>query len=208
MRTIITRIDIVEYDHNDIVDGGPRKTEIHKENIEDIFLYSELSPTAKEAVRNDAIDSEWRDPCGHYSMACDDVWRAVQGIEKQTPFRFKTGYNEADAFVTMRCASDPDAYTLDDNGECYSIDLCEIWNKHMPEMERISKDFDGFDGDPCDSRAYKEWEKLLGSIGDDMASYIRKTLDAERDYYTSHEFWDEWLDDSDEYFTKDGMRTR
>jgi hypothetical protein len=204
MRTIITTLETTVIDWNIIEGGKPRRTETRRTETVDLFHYDELSPDAKRAACEEAIESEWQDPFGHFAFAGEDMYRAVQGIEKQTPLTFESYGYANDVCVKYIRESDPDAYTLDDDGECYSIDLCELWNKHLPEMQRIAKRFENEDGDDYDYGAYEEWQSLMRSIGDDMARYITRTLDAEQEYYTSVEFWDEWLSDGDEWFTMEG----
>ena len=91
------------------------------------------------------------------------------------------------------------------------MDLCGIWNAKLPQMQAIGRAYDFADEIDDEERRWKlidaadvAWEALVQTIGDEMASYAKQTMRAEQDYYTSHEFWDDWLDDGETWFTREG----
>ena len=176
------------------------------------MLYHELSPAAKKLAREDAIEQEWQDPWGQYGMTYREIWSELEEIAKETPIRFQTGYSDEDVFA-VTASSSPCAIELKDSGICWSMDLCEIWNRRLPLMRMIERAQEFAEGRE-DYNAYYSlrnaadaaWEALMQRTGDEMASYAKEMMWAERDYYTSHEFWDEWLDDGETWFTAEGER--
>lgn len=178
-----------------------------------LYQFGQLNADAQKRAIEDAIDKEVSDPCGHYTFYRDDIFEAVREFESLTPISIDCGRCDWDTYALVGDAC-PDAYTIKDNGDIYSMDICSFWNSRINDMHVITRAIEYadsiYDADAPEryqniiDQAQCAYDSILQSIGDDVARYVSHQLNDAFDYCTSEEFWREYLDDGDTLFTEDG----
>ena len=121
-----------------------------------------------------------------------------------------------------------------DNGICWSMDICDMWNTYAPRIIALQEaieeaaDMSGKlwdaaqeaerDDAETEARAgYQQAEKILEACtcaadaltteaAQAVGSVVDGLIESQHDYYTSAEFWREWLEDGETRFTRDGAR--
>lgn len=119
-------------------------------------------------------------------------------------------------------------------GICWSMDICDVWNAYARRIvvlqegheeataelwkheeaaaEAMSRELKEHELDQCAEcdhiaqRCEDIAEELTEEAAQAVGNAIDGLIESERDYYTSPEFWEEWLDDGEARFTRDGER--
>lgn len=134
-------------------DDGTRTTSrsSHADTVA-ALLFRELSPAAQERAISDAIAGE-TDPAqwyvSHTCFAVDEIWQCAEDIERQQPISLGTdqgGSPYATARGTgwySRHAADWQRVTeATDNGVCYSMDMCDIWNAFAARIVALQEAYE------------------------------------------------------------------
>ena len=106
-------------------------------------------------------------------------------------------------------------------GIVYSMDICDTWNAYARRIIALQEGYEEADEayynapedsdeerryielrDKCENAAEELTEEAACAVG----NVVDGLIEAERDYYTSPEFWREWLNDGETRFTCDGER--
>lgn len=168
----------------------------------------------------------------HTGIDIAEVWNAYKDFAKHQPVRYHDHYTSF--YLTVEDAER--VTPEEDNGICWSMDICSAWNQYAaavpllieeaeehearaneitapyywpycvapekPESARIwfaaHEDY----ADRCRAKA----EELAEQAKDAVENCIQGLIDGLEDYYTSPEFWREWLADGETRFTRDGER--
>lgn len=222
------------------------------------YLFSELTEEAKARAIRDAIEEEERTAYewgSHTYFDTEEILECVADLGKQQPVEVSQDYGcswygtaRGTNYYWHHPAKWEDVTEATDNGICFSMDMCDAWNRYAPRIielqqahEEATEQADVFWSIVSDANWTKyyaendaERERLeviehaaaeaAGEI-EDMRDRIKDaaeelTEDAARavgnivdgliesqyDYYTSPEFWREWLNDGETRFTRDGER--
>ena len=188
-----------------------------------LFTFDELSDDAqKTAVR---AFMEERESNPYFSFEFNEfyereIWDCVRNLEKSiTGARVQWQYNrwyscDFDCEYSYDDCYDPgELYTIPDNGICYSIDLCDVWNSHVDKLNAINRafenvrnrmydinsSFDYWNGYTYEDRLYSilddaqtslvgRWYAELEAACENVRNTIEALLRDEWDYYTSEEY--------------------
>lgn len=195
------------------------------------YYFDELTPEAQQRAIRDAIEEETHayyhgEPCQMY-FAEYEIIDAAHDLEKCQPIEI-TQDQGCSWYGTARGAhwyghpADWESVTeATDTGICYSMDICDRWNEYAARIVALQEAYEEADtayyDAPEDSDAERIAEAIRERIEDAaeelteeaaraVGDVVDGLIEAERDYYQSEEFWREWLDDSDDRYTRDGAR--
>lgn len=203
-----TNIQTVEYDYST---NPPKVTKHEHESAECLYLFNELSESAKRAAMDAAISDEWVNPCGHYAFASEEIWGELHYIEKMLDLRFSCGRTNEDVWGEAKGTCIDEPQTLDE-ADCYpEMELREVYDKYRPQLECVYRAMEYAQTIEDEDRRWElegyadeAWDAIRETIAERIAKMARDLLEGELDYYTSWEFWREWLDDGESLFTIDG----
>lgn len=115
-----------------------------KETSVDLFEYHELSDDARARVIDDLISEHeyWLDE--DFRNYESEIWDCVCSLEKNLSYLgIKWNYNpwySCDFDIVYRYSdysSPNELYPINDDGVCYSMDLCDVWNAHISKLNAI-----------------------------------------------------------------------
>lgn len=149
MRTITTYTERRTITTND--EGRTTTARVVTVDTVTAYRFNELSPEAQQRAAKDAAEQEASDYYnGSGSMfepTEGEIWQCAEDFEKTQPVEFFTDYGGSPNAKPSPLLFDPIAnkwrssgepwelVTLaDDNGICYSMDLCDEWNRHAPRI--------------------------------------------------------------------------
>lgn len=195
------------------------------------YLFDELSKEAQERAISDAIEEEQRDyyEYGTYGasqtgMSEAEIWDAAQELAKHQPVHIGTDAGGSPYGTARRygwsTANWESVTEEQDTGICWSMDICDTWNAYaariivLQEGHEEAEDRAYFADTQEEQDAYNDIaeriEETAEELTEEAAHAVGNTVDglieAERDYYSSEEFWREWYSEGDERFTRDGER--
>ena len=188
-----------------------------------LYTFDELDEQAQARVLKDFIDERESDP--YFSQWFIDyyereIWDAVRDLENsirgaRVQWRYNRWYScDFDCEFSYNDCSDPgELNRVNDNGICYSMDLCDAWNSHVDKLNAINRafenvcnymydvnsSFDYWNGHTYEDRLYSilddaqsslvgKWYEELEAACDDVRDTLEHLLRAEWDYYTSEEY--------------------
>lgn len=140
-------------------DGTVTTSRSHSAHTRAALLFEELSPEAQQRAIRDAIEEE-DDPgnwyCSQSYFSEEEIWQAAHDLEKQQPIRFYSDAGCSPAAEARAWTYDPhadrhhgfwgDAYELvsmaEDNGVCFSMDICDKWNEYAPRIIALCEGYD------------------------------------------------------------------
>lgn len=208
---IITKTNIqqVEYDYST---NPPKVTKREHEESQCLYLFRELSESAKQAAMDAAIGDEWENPCGHYALASEDIWAELHYLEEMLDLRFHCGRTNEDVWGEAKGTLIDEPPALDE-ADCYpSMELREVYDKYRPQLECIYRAMEYAQTIEDDDRRWElegyadeAWDAVRDTIADRIAEVAHDLLEGELDYYTSWDFWGDWLNDGESLFTIDGV---
>lgn len=212
-------------------DGTQTISRSHRARTVSKYLFSELSPEAQARAIQDAIDEEQRDyyKYGIYGtsqsgMSESEIWDAAEDLAKHQPVHIGTDAGGSPYGTARRyrwSVADWGSVTEQaDTGICWSMDICDVWNAYaarviaLQEGHEEAEDKAYFADTQEEQDAYNDIAERIEAAAEELteeaARAVGDTIDglieSERDYYTSPEFWREWLRDGDERYTRDGKR--
>lgn len=187
-----------------------------------LFEFHELSEDAQNRVISEYASERENDPYfpqWFYDCYEHDVWECVHDLEKsisgaRVNWRYNRWYSaDFDCEYSYNDCYDPcELETVDDNGICYSMDLCDTWNAHIRElnainarfelieqyMEETASNYDYWNLYTAADRVYNRlddmrsdligrWYNELEKACDDVRNTIETLLRGEWEYYTSEE---------------------
>lgn len=194
----------------------------------DLYEFHELPAEAKDRIVSEFREELERDWQGFADTTESEVWDAVRHLEKsitgaRVSWRYNPWYSaDFDTVYDYSDGYDPgEIEAVDDNGVCYSMDLCDAWAVHARKLNIIWHRFDGLMGymadmapyswdidnlSERDTRVYNHYDDVLQSLYDewyqtleaackDIAGTITGMLQAEWDYWTSEEYARETYED-------------
>lgn len=188
-----------------------------------LYTFDELSEEAQSRVVADYMEERENDPYfGQWFSDCYEleIWECVRDLEKSiTGARVQWRYNrwyscDFDCEYSYDDCYDPDELDrVDNNGYCYSMDLCGAWNAHVRKLNAIHRAFENVcvymnDVDSSydywneytyEDRLYSildnartklvgRWYEELEAACEDVRNTIETLLRGEWDYYTSEEY--------------------
>lgn len=239
-------------------DGSITTERAHSADTRTAYLFEELSEAAQDLAISEAIEDEKKEYYdygeGQSGIAEREILSCAQDLEKAQPIEI-TQDQGGSWYGTARGASwyhhpaNWEAVTeQQNNGWCYSMDICDAWNAYAAriialqegheEAEDRAAEFYGVYSDATDEAWSAETEEerrqleALAEVADEandafnklaerienaaeeltedaaraVGNVIDGLIESERDYYTSPEFWREWLQDGETRFTRDGER--
>ena len=196
------------------------------------YLFEELSPEAQAHAIEEAIEDEERTYCSGYSWTSQtgiseaDIWEAARDLEKGQPIDLShdaggSPYGTARGTWWSHPADWERVTEQRHTGVCYSMDLCDTWNAYAARIIALQEGYEDADAayydapdgsdekskwesvrDRCETAAEALTEEAARAVGDMIDSLI----EGEHDYYTSPEFWRDWLSDGETRFTRGGER--
>lgn len=194
-------------------------------------FFRELDEAAQARAVRDAIEEEERDyyEYGTYGtsqtgMSEAEIWDAAETLAAHQPIHIGTDAGGSPYGTARRYGWSVAAWESvteeQDTGICWSMDICDTWNRYaarivaLQEAHEEATDRAYFADTQEEQDAYNDMaeriEETAEELTEEAARAVGDTVDglieAERDYYTSPEFWREWLTDSDDRFTRDGER--
>ena len=189
----------------------------------DLYEFHELNDDTRARIVADYSEERQNDP--YFSQWFADtteseIWAAVRDLEKSiTGARVQWRYNrwyscDFDCEFSYDDCYDPgELNRVDDNGICYSMDLCDAWNSHVDKLNATSRafenvsnymydvnsSFDYWNGETYEDRLYSilddaqsnivgRWYAELEAACEDVRNMIEYLLRAEWEYYTSEEY--------------------
>jgi len=189
-----------------------------------LFEFYELNEDAKNKVVKEYAEERANDPY-HWQWFSDttesEIWDCVHDLENSIyNARVSWNYNrwyscDFDCEYSYSDIYDPcELYAVEDNGICYSMDLCDAWNAHLKRLNGICYRIEYLDHLCDDVYYYEPWYmgagpenetfyKRLDSMRDDLISLwyeelekacedvqstIESLLRGEWEYYTSEEY--------------------
>lgn len=138
MRTITTHTETLTIITDDAGNVSTSRTSYADTVTE--YLFSDLTPAAQETAIREAIAQEWEDYCncfGHTYWSESEILDAAHDLEEKQPVRI---------YQDMGCSwtAEPRAHQwgepreevteAHDTGICYSMDLCDTWNRYAPRI--------------------------------------------------------------------------
>lgn len=188
-----------------------------------LYTFDELNDDAQAHIVADYAEERANDPYFGQWFADtteSEIWECVRDLEKSiTGARVSWQYNrwyscDFDCEFSYDDCCDPgELYTVDDNGICYSMDLCDAWNSHVGKLNAINRafenvsnymydvnsSFDYWNGETYEDRLYSilddaqsslvgRWYAELEAACEDVRNMIETLLRGEWDYYTSEEY--------------------
>lgn len=126
------------------------------------YLFEDLSEAAQARAISDAIEEEQADfeAYGIYGasqtgFSISEIWQAAHELEKQQPVIFDSENETIYATPISRYWSEYDKRYLslygdswelvseaEDNGICFSVDLCNAWNTYAPRIIALREAYD------------------------------------------------------------------
>ena len=112
-----------------------------------LYTFDELTEEARARVvadyaeerANDPYFSQWFNDCYE-----SDIWECVRDLEQsisgaRVHWQYNRWYScDFDCEFSYDDCYDPGEFeTVKDNGLCYSMDLCDVWNKHVRKLNAI-----------------------------------------------------------------------
>lgn len=229
-------------------DGNVTMQRTSSADTHSAYLFDELSKEAQARAISDAIEEETElyysgDRYASQTGICEsDILDAAAELEKAqrievTQDQGCSWYGTARGSWFYHPADWEVVTEQENNGTCYSMDICDAWNTYAARIVALQEGHEG-----AEERAYihdenadnaadngdiqiAEAERSRAAFYEDMAERIEETaeelteeaaravgnvvdglIEAERDYYSSPEFWRYWLDDGETRFTRDGER--
>ena len=211
--------------------GNVTITTSHAAHTSTEYLFSELSEEAKARAISDAIEEEERDyyKYGTYGtsqtgMSEAEIWDAAETLAEHQPVHIGTDAGGSPYGTARRygwSVADWESVTEEQHtGIVYSMDICDKWNEYaariiaLQQAHEEAEDKAYFADTQEEQDAYNDIaeriENAAEELTEDAAHAVGNVVDglieAERDYYSSPEFWREWLDDGETRFTRDGER--
>lgn len=189
-----------------------------------LYTFEELSEDARNRVVSDYVEERANDPyLAQYFADCyeSDIWHCVKDLESNiSGARVSWQYNRwyscyFDCEYSYDDCYDPSKLsTIEDNGYCYSMDICDAWNAHIRKLNTIYyrvdyldhllwdvyNDWDAFERrfdpnakfsarlDRMRDDLISQWYEELEKACDDVRDAIEILLRGEWDYYTSEEY--------------------
>lgn len=213
-------------------DNGARTIE-RKSTAQTIseYYFTELTPEAQQRAIDDAIEEERRDyyEYGTYGASQTGIseakiWDAAETLAKHQPMHIGndaggTPYGTARRYGWS--VADWESVTEEsDTGICWSMDICDAWNAYavriiaLQEAHEEAEDKAYFADTQEEQDAYNDIAERIENAAEELTEEAARAvgdvvdglIEAERDYYSSAEFWREWLADSDDRYTRDGAR--
>lgn len=231
-----------EYIHHLIIttnDAGETTTaHTYHASTHTAYLFSELDEAAQARAIADAIKEEEDTYYSAYYLESyagrdiDEMWSAYNELAKHQPIKCHDHYNSF--YLTV---DDAEKVTEEqDTGICWSMDICDAWNKYAATVELLIEEAEEHEGVSSEINAPYYWPycvadeepdsvKIFCSYHDDHAdrcrekadelaekaakaveSTIQSTIQSLEDYYSSAEFWREELEEAEARFTRSGER--
>lgn len=226
--------------------GHVTTTRSHHADTNSVFWFTELSEEAQARAVRDAISEEESaycsgNPCQMYFTEYEII-DAARDLEKHQPVEFAqdqgcSWYGTARGEWWHHAADWQSVTEQADTGICYSMDICDTWNKYaarivaLQEAHEEATDRAWIHHENADTahdngaHEIEEAERRRATFYEDMAERIENAaeelteeaaravgdtidglIESQRDYYQSDEFWRERLTDSDERYTREGIR--
>ena len=206
-----------------------------EETTVDLYTLEELDKDAREKALQDYIEERAADPYywQHFADCTErEIWECVRGLEKSiSAVDVRWSYNpwysaDFDCVYKLKGVDwiGPDEMEpAEDDGYCYSMDLCDAWNAHIRRLNGLARmylymvDLQGYEypahewecgGDPCNRAFYYRLEGLINGLRDrwfaeleaaceDVTRTLEGLLQSEWEYYDSREYAE--LEFEDEY---------
>lgn len=189
-----------------------------------LYTFDELNDDARDRVIADYMEERENDPYfGQWFIDCyeREIWECVRDLENSiSNARVKWQYNrwyscDFDCEYSYDDCYDPGYITpVDDNGTCYSMDLCDAFNKHVRRLNGLYYQYEHLNylcwavynewdqhytyvdhnahffarADAMRDRVITLWYEELEKACEDVRNTIEYLLRAEWEYYTSEEY--------------------
>lgn len=211
--------------------GNITITTSHAARTSTEYLFSELCEEAKARAISDAIEEEQRDYCeyGTYGtsqtgMSEAEIWDAAETLAEHQPIHIDTDAGGSPYGTARRygwSVADWESVTEEQHtGIVYSMDICDKWNEYAAQIIALQEAYEEatdkayFADTQEEQDAYNDIaeriENAAEELTEDAAHAVGNVVDglieSEHDYYTSPEFWRDWLNDGETRFTRDGER--
>lgn len=180
----------------------------------------------------DAYHTSSLEYASHTGTDIAEVWDAYRELQKHQPLEWHDHYWSF--YLTVGDAER--ITTEKDTGICWSMDICDAWNAYARAIEMLIEEAEDHEatadqitapyywpycitdevpgsaliwstahGNHADACRHKA-DELAEQAKDAVESVIKSTIDDLETYYQSPEFWREWLEESDDRYSRDGAR--
>lgn len=209
-------------------DGTQTISRSHRARTVSEYRFTELSPEAQARAISDAIEEEtsaegyW---CSQTYFAESEIIDAAKELEKHQPIEIAqdqgcSWYGTASGAHWWKPIKWESVTEEQHTGICWSMDICDVWNRYaariiaLQEAHEEAEDRAYFADTQEEQDAYNDMAERIENAAEELTEEAARAvgdvidglIEAEREYYSSEEFWREWLADGDDRYTRDGER--